>query len=85
MPIIGEGTANGQTILVNGRGFVLGTFLKRTLNGANATHLLFQLFLGMAVCLIDGFGCFSKVMEVAQLMGDSWESRGDRLADGVLP
>ena len=85
MPIISEGAAYGQTILANDRGLGIGALLKRTLNRTDATHLLFQFFLGMAVCLIDRFGCFSEVMGVAKLMGNFRQSRGGHIANGVLP
>ena len=85
MPIIGESTAHSQTIFANDLGFVIIAFLKHTLNRANTTYLLFQFFLGVAVRLVNWFGCFSKVMKVAALMRDFWQSRGDRVANGVLP
>ena len=35
--------------------------------------------------VIDGFGRFSEIVKVTELMGDIWQSRGDRIANGMLP
>jgi hypothetical protein len=58
MPIIGEGTADGQAIAANDHGYLITAFLTPTLNGANAAHLLFLILFGMTICLVDWFGCF---------------------------
>jgi hypothetical protein len=31
---------------------------------------------GLTICLVDGFGSFSEVMKVTELMKHSWQSRG---------
>jgi len=61
-----------QTIAANDRRFIIVPLLNSSLNWADPTDLLFQLLLGMAICLVDGFGRFSQIVKVAELMGYAW-------------
>ena len=69
--IVSKSATHGQTILANNCGLVIGAFLDSTLKVADTPRLLFQLLFGLAVCLIDWLGGFSKVMKVAQLVRHS--------------
>ena len=53
--------------------------------GADATDVVFENLLRMAVRLIDRLGCFRQVVKVTQLVGPLGSSLGDRRTDGQLP
>jgi hypothetical protein len=66
--IISEGTAYGATIATHDLGFGVRTPFQFAFNRPDATHPLFQGFLGMAVGFIDRLGSFTQIMEMTQLV-----------------
>ena len=64
----------------------LGVLLpfQRSLDGAYPTYELFQCGLGMSIGLKNGFGGFTQIMELAELMGHPWQQLGDGLANRLL-
>ena len=54
------------------------------LDGADPTHLLLELGLGMPVRLKDRLRSFAQIMELTELMRHARQTPGDRLANGLL-
>src|SRR5215475_12135666 len=82
--IISEGTAYGATIAVHALSFGVRAPFQFTFNRPDATHPLFQGFLGMAVGFIDGLGGFTRIMEMTQLVRHGRQGLGHGSTDGGL-
>ena len=83
-PIISQGAAYGATIAAHDLSLRVRAFFEFAFDGPDATHPLFQGFLGMAVGFIDRLGGFTQIMEMAQLVRHARQSLGHGGTDGGL-
>jgi hypothetical protein len=82
--IIREGTADGATIAAHDLSFGVRAPFQFAFNRPDATHPLFQGFLGMAIGFIDGLGGFTQIMEMTQLVRHVRQGLGHGSTDGGL-
>lgn len=82
--IVREGTAHGRTVAQHDFGLRVTPSCEAPCDGAYPTNTLFQFFLGMAVCFIDGLGCLAEIMKVTELVWHIGEHLRDGTADGQL-
>ena len=67
--IVGEGTPDSAAVAPDDLGLGTGASLHGPFQGAHATDVFFEDFLGMAVRLIDRLSGFVQVVKVTQLVG----------------
>src|SRR5262249_21379577 len=67
--IVGEGTSDGGAVPPYDLGFGVSGSLPGPVQGAHATDVFFEDFLGMAVRFIDRLSGFVQVVKVTQLVG----------------
>jgi len=82
--ILREGTAYGTTIATHDLRFGVCAPFQFAFNRPDATHPLFQRFLGMAVGFIDRLGGFTQIMEMTQLVRHGRQDLGHGSPDGGL-
>lgn len=82
--ILSEGTAYGATIAAHDLSFGVRAPFQFAFNRPDATHPLFQGFLGMAVGFIDGRGGFTQRMEMTQWVRHGRQGWGHGSPDGGL-
>lgn len=82
--IISESTAYGATIAAHDLSLWVRAPFQFAFNRPDATHPLFQDFLGMAVGFIDGLGGFTQIMEMTQLVRHGRQSLSHGSTDGGL-
>ena len=63
--VIGNGRTHRRAIATDRVGLPVASAFNVSLNGPDAANALFEFFLGMTICLIDGLRCLAKIMEVA--------------------
>jgi hypothetical protein len=80
--IIGEGTPHGRTVAPHDFGFRITPAFEAPFNGADPTDTFFEVFLGMAVSVINGLRCLAEIMEVTQLVWHIGEHLRDGTAEG---
>jgi hypothetical protein len=68
VPIVSQSTSDSKAILSGNHPFLMLLMLDLSFNRTNTTNLLFQLFLGMTIRLLDGLRRFTQLMKVTQLM-----------------
>jgi hypothetical protein len=84
LAIIREGTAYGATRAAEDLRFGVRARFQYAFNRPDATHPLFQDFLGMAVGFIDGLGGFTQIMELTPLVRHVRQGLGHGSPDGGL-
>ena len=82
--IIHEGTAYGAPIAAHDLRCGVRAPFQFTCNRPDATHPLFQGFLGVAVGFRDGLGGFTQIMEMTQLVRHGRQGLGHGSTDGGL-
>jgi len=82
--IVGEGAAHCATVAPHDFRLVVGTPLTLPFERTDATHPLFQAFLGMAIGFRDGLGGFTQRMELTQLVRHIRQGLRHGCTDGGL-
>jgi hypothetical protein len=82
--IVREGTAHGRTVASDDLGFQVAPACEASFNGAYTTDPLLEFFLGMLVCLVEGFRCLMEIMEETELMRHLGEGARHGAAAGQL-
>ena len=82
--IVGEGAAHCATVAPHDFRLVVGTPLTLPFERTDATHPLFQAFLGMAIGFRDGRGGFTQRMALTPLVRPSRQGLRHGGTDGGL-
>src|SRR5438477_2541053 len=82
--IVGEGAAHCATVAPHDFRLVVGTPLTLPFERTDATHPLFQAFLGMAIGFRDGLGGFTQRMALTPLVRHSRQGLRHGGTDGGL-
>jgi hypothetical protein len=83
MTIIGQGRAHCLTVsLHHFIGHVVSVVL--TFERSHSSHLFLQLFLGMAICIIDLLRGFFEIVKMAESVCDLWKHGGYGFTNRVL-
>jgi len=82
--IVGEGAAHCATVAPHDFRLVVGTPLTLPFERTDATHPLFQAFLGMAIGFRDGLGGFTQRMALTPLVRHSRQGLRHGGPDGGL-
>jgi hypothetical protein len=82
--IVGEGAAHRATVAPHDFRLAVGPPLKLPFQRTDAPQPLFQGFLGMAIGFINGFGGFTQIMELTQLVRHVRQGLGHSGTDGGL-
>lgn len=80
--IVGEGTPDGAAVAPDDLGLGISASRHSPFQGAHATDVFFEDFLGLAVRLRDRLGCFVQGVKVTQWVGHLGEGLGDRRTHG---
>ncbi len=85
LALVGQGTADRQAVASDRLGFLVLARCYASLNLAHASRIFLELRLGMVVGLDDRFGSLFEIVELAELVRNTWERSGHGIADRLLP